>query len=86
MLKKCLTQVYTGSSEKINFAPFGLAVRASGHEFRTLITCFEPHELMDGAITASSYLDTMIIGHSDIDKAPDAFPETPEPTASSQWA
>jgi len=73
MLKKGLIQVYTGSSDKINFAPFGLAVRASGHEFRTLITCFEPHELMDGAIMASSYLDTMIIEHSEIDKAPDAF-------------
>lgn len=73
MLKKGLTQVYTGRSEKINFAPFGLAVRASGHEFRTLIICFEPHELMNGAIRASSYLDTMILGHSDIDKAPDAF-------------
>jgi cob(I)alamin adenosyltransferase len=73
MLKKGLIQVYTGSSDKINFAPFGLAVRASGQEFRTLIMCFEPHELMDGAIKASSYLDTMIIGHSDIDKAPDAF-------------
>ncbi len=73
MLKKGLIQVYTGSSEQINFAPFGLAVRASGHEFRTLITCFAPHELMDGAIRASSYLDTMFIEHSDIDKAPDAF-------------
>jgi len=73
MLKKGLIQVYTGSSEQINFAPFGLAVRASGHEFRTLITCFEPHELMDGAIRASSYLDTMFIDHSDIDKAHDAF-------------
>jgi cob(I)alamin adenosyltransferase len=73
MLKKGLIQVYTGSSEKINFAPFGLAVRASGHKFRTLITCFEPHELIDGAIRASAYLDTMILEHSDIDKAPDAF-------------
>jgi cob(I)alamin adenosyltransferase len=73
MLKKGLIQVYTGSSEQINFAPFGLAVRASGHEFRTLITCFAPHELMDGAIRASSFLDTMIIEHSDIHKAPEAF-------------
>ncbi|MCD4718169.1 MAG: cob(I)yrinic acid a,c-diamide adenosyltransferase [Desulfobacterales bacterium] len=73
MLKKGLIQVYTGSSEQINFAPFGLAVRASGHKFRTLITCFEPHELLDGAISAASYLDTMIIEHSGIDKAPDAF-------------
>jgi cob(I)alamin adenosyltransferase len=73
MLKKGLIQVYTGSSEQINFAPFGLAVRASGHKFRTLLTCFEPHELLEGAISAASYLDTMIIEHSDIDKAPDAF-------------
>jgi cob(I)alamin adenosyltransferase len=28
---------------------------------------------MDGAIRASSYLDTMIIENPDIDKAPDAF-------------
>ena len=73
MLKKGLIQVYTGSSEQINFAPFGLAVRASGHEFRTLITCFAPHELIDGAIKASSFLDTMIIDHSGIDNAPEAF-------------
>jgi cob(I)alamin adenosyltransferase len=73
MLKKGLIQVYTGSSGQINFAPFGLAVRASGHKLGTLITCFAPHELMDGAIRASSFLDTMIIEHSDIDKAPDAF-------------
>lgn len=73
MLKKGLIQVYTGSSEQINFAPFGLAVRASGHEFRTLITCFEPHELMAGGIRASSFLDTMIIEHSSINKAHEAF-------------
>ncbi|MBW1703786.1 MAG: cob(I)yrinic acid a,c-diamide adenosyltransferase [Deltaproteobacteria bacterium] len=73
MLKKGLIEVYTGTSEQINFAPFGLAVRASGHKFRTLITCFEPHELLDGAIRASSFLDTMFIDHSDIGKAPEAF-------------
>ena len=73
MLKKGLIQVYTGTSEQINFAPFGLAVRASGHKFRTLITCFAPHELIDGAIKASSFLETMIIDHSGIENAPDAF-------------
>ena len=73
MLKKGLIQVYTSTSEQINFAPFGLAVRASGHEFRTLITCFAPHELMDGGISASSFFETMVIEHSDTDKAPDAF-------------
>jgi cob(I)alamin adenosyltransferase len=73
MLKKGLIQVYTGSSEQINFAPFGLAVRASGHEFRTLITCFAPHELMDGGIRASSFLDTMVIEHASSHLVPDAF-------------
>ncbi len=73
MLTKGLIQVYTGSSEQINFAPFGLAVRASGHEFRTLIICFASHELMDGGSKASSFLDTMIIDHSSIHKASDAF-------------
>ncbi|MCD6297161.1 MAG: cob(I)yrinic acid a,c-diamide adenosyltransferase [Deltaproteobacteria bacterium] len=73
MLKKGLIQVYTGNSEQVNFAPFGLALRASGHKFRTLITYFEPHKLVDGAIKASSFLETLIIDHSGIKNAPDAF-------------
>ena len=73
MLKKGLIQVYTGTSEQINFAPFGLALRASGYDFRILITCFAPHGQMEEAIRASSFLDTMIIDHSAINNPPDAF-------------
>lgn len=73
MLKKGLIQIYTGNSEQINFAPFGLALRASGHNFRILITCFASHKLMTEAIRASSFLDTIIIDHSAINNPTDAF-------------
>lgn len=43
-----LIQVYTSPSKRTNYAPFGLALRASGQGFRTLITRFVPHDLMAG--------------------------------------
>jgi len=43
-----LIQVYTNPSGGTNFAPFGLALRASGYGLRTLITRFAHHELEDG--------------------------------------
>ena len=86
MLKKGLIQVYTGTSEKINFAPFGLAVRAAGHEFRTLITCFAPHELLDGGIKASSFLDSMDVEHTSVRKAPDALQKASEATLSGDYS
>ena len=53
MLEKGLIQVYTGNYDQFNFAPIGLALRAAGHHFRTHLTCFFPHEWMDGAHMAS---------------------------------
>ncbi len=43
-----MIQVYTSPSGRMNFAPFGLALRASGYGFRTLITRFVHHELERG--------------------------------------
>ena len=43
-----LIQVYSSPSGKMNFAPFGLALRASGYGLRTLITRFVHHELERG--------------------------------------
>jgi len=66
-----LIQVYTGISEEINFAPFGLGLRAAGHDFRTLITCFTPHELMEACPVASSLLKpNLLIDHSAIEGIP----------------
>ncbi len=56
MLEKGLIQVYTGNYDQFNFAPIGLALRAAGHHFRTHMTCFLPHEWMDGAHMASVLL------------------------------
>jgi cob(I)alamin adenosyltransferase len=68
MLKTGLIQVYTSNSNQINFATFGLALRASGHNLRTLITCFESFELLDGINIASTFLDSMVIDNSAIEK------------------
>ena len=65
MLEKGLIQVYTGESEQFNFAPIGLSLRASGQGLRTLITCFFPHELMEGASKASLFLKpNLVIEHN----------------------
>jgi len=41
-----LIQVYTSPSRRTNYAPYGLALRASGQGFRTLIIHFAPHDFM----------------------------------------
>ena len=51
-----LIQVYTSPSNKPNYAPYGLALRASGQGFRTLITHFAPHDLMGGEKQACASL------------------------------
>ncbi len=85
MLQKGFIQLYTGNSEQSNFAPFGLTLRAAGHNFRILIACFEPHDLMKSANVASSLLGQVEIDHSAIDwmekrlrinKALDVFQKT----------
>ena len=48
MLEQGLIQIYTSDSDRFNFAPLGLALRAAGQKFRSRITCFFRHELMDG--------------------------------------
>ncbi len=68
MLKTGLIQVYSNNSTLINFATFGLALRASGHNLHTLITCFRSFELMDGVNKASTFLDSMIINNSAIER------------------
>ena len=63
-----LVQVYTSPSKKTNYAPFGLALRASGQGFRTLITCFVPHDLMDGEKQACRLLaPNLVIDASALD-------------------
>ena len=51
-----LIQVYTSPSKKTHYAPFGLALRASGYGLRTLITRFAPHDLMGGEEQACALL------------------------------
>ena len=64
MLEKGLIQVYTSESDQMNFAPIGLSLRAAGQGLRVLIMCFTPHELMEGASTASSLLKpNLVIEH-----------------------
>ena len=64
MLEKGLIQVYTSKSHQMNFAPIGLSLRAAGQDLRTLNMSFTPHELMEGASTASSLLKpNLIIEH-----------------------
>jgi len=64
MLEKGLIQVYTSESDQMNFAPIGLSLRAAGQGLRVLSMCFSPHELMEGAGTASSFLKpNLVIEH-----------------------
>jgi cob(I)alamin adenosyltransferase len=63
-----LVQVYTSPSKRINYAPFGLALRASGQGLRTLITRFVPHDLMDGEKQACrSLAPNLVIDASALD-------------------
>jgi len=71
MLEKGLIQVYTSESDLMNFAPIGLSLRAAGQGLRTLITCFTPHELMEGAKMASLLLKpNLVIEHSAVEQTP----------------
>ncbi len=56
MFEKGLIQIYASDSDRFNFAPLGLALRAAGQKFRSRITCFFSHELMDGLPLASEIL------------------------------
>ncbi|MFC1859820.1 hypothetical protein ACFL9U_17580, partial [Thermodesulfobacteriota bacterium] len=47
MLEQGFIQVYTSESDKMNFAPIGLCMRASGHNFRTFFMNFTPSESME---------------------------------------
>lgn len=80
MIENGLIQVYTGDSEQFNFAPIGLALRAAGHNFRTLIFSFSRYDLMDEAIIASSFLKpNLVIDHSAIEgRSPGLKGENPE--------
>lgn len=64
LLEKGLIQVYTTESSHTNFAPIGLGLRAAGHKFRTLVTCFVSHELMDGCRSGARLLEpNLLIEH-----------------------
>jgi cob(I)alamin adenosyltransferase len=56
-MEKGLIQVYTSESERFNFAPMGLSLRAAGQGLRTLIISFMPYDFMEGAPIASSLLE-----------------------------
>ncbi len=61
MLKKGLIQVYTTNSGRLNFAPIGLALRAAGQDLHVLIAGLLPHDLLGGAVTASSILKPNLV-------------------------
>jgi cob(I)alamin adenosyltransferase len=67
MLEKGLVQLYTAKGDELNFAPIGLALRAAGHNLCTHMTCFSPHEWMDGARMASTLLKpNLVIEHAHV--------------------
>jgi cob(I)alamin adenosyltransferase len=61
MLKQGLIQIYNSNSPRSNFAPIGLGLRAAGQNLRARITCFSPHELLEGAAIAQMYLQPRLI-------------------------
>lgn len=61
MLKQGLIQIYNSNSARTNFAPIGLGLRAAGQNLRAGITCFSPHELLQGAAIAQMYLKPRLI-------------------------
>ena len=89
-----LIQVYTSPSKRTNYAPYGLALRASGQGFRTLITRFAPHDLMGGekqacrslapnlVIDASALDGFDIKGELTVGKARDSFRKAREAAVS----
>jgi cob(I)alamin adenosyltransferase len=61
MLEKGLIQIYTGSDDRISLVPFGLSLRAAGHNLKTHMTCFFPPESMDAARMASVLLKPYLV-------------------------
>jgi cob(I)alamin adenosyltransferase len=54
-MKKGLIQVYTGNGKGKTTSAFGLALRASGHNFKSLILQFlKPTDCLSGEVTALS--------------------------------
>jgi cob(I)alamin adenosyltransferase len=66
-----LTQVYISPSGKPNFAPFGLALRASGYGLRSLITRFLHHDLESGEEGAVANLAPNLIIDASALKGPE---------------
>ena len=63
-----LIQIYTSPSKRTHYAPFGLALRASGQGLRTLITRFAPHDLAGGEKQACAVLaPNLVIDASALD-------------------
>jgi len=89
-----LIQVYTSPSRRTNYAPYGLALRASGQGLRTLIIHFAPHDFMGGEKKAcTSLAPNLVIDASALDgfdpkegmaagKARDAFQKAMEAAVS----
>lgn len=74
-----LVQIYINSTEKTNFAPYGLALRASGYGLGSLITRFVHHDLEAGETVAMELLAPgLVIDGSALDThSPNsAFPES----------
>jgi len=63
MLKTGLVQVYTGNGPGTIFVPLGLGLRAVGRNLRVHISCFTPHDLMDGAPLISDLLKPNMFIH-----------------------
>lgn len=67
-MKTGLVQIYTGARGHINYAPYGLALRACGRNLRTLIMGFSPADYWGSLKRAASFLTPYLI-------IEDAFPE-----------
>lgn len=65
MAHKGLIQVYTGYSERLNFAPVGLALRAVGQGMRVFVSCLLAHKYMQGATGAMARLGpNLVVQHA----------------------
>ena len=51
-----LLQIYTGSSEHLDYAPVGLALRAAGQNLKTHLTCLIPFPLSEVLPRAAALL------------------------------
>jgi cob(I)alamin adenosyltransferase len=61
ILEQGLVQVYSTDAMLMNYAPFGLALRAAGQNFRSLIVNFVSYDLMEGVRTACEILKPNIV-------------------------